>query len=408
MNAGETQRKLSNVNAASFRNGGGVRISREAMVLFLAISLFVMGLSGCAAEESPDQSTPDEELITQTSSSLIWETFRISPDSRRVAYAAELDNMMYMIIDGKPDKLYDGVWIPVFSPDSKRVAYIVKIDYKESVVVDGKEGKQYKEVEDPVFSPNSKRVAYIAKIDDKEFVVVDGREGKQYEEVEDLAFSPDSRYVAYKASMRVAYEAGMQWLEGGILVADDAAGAEKPIVSQDKLVAVELVVVDRKEGKQYYEVGSPVFSPNSKRVAYIAKTDYEEEFVVVDGKEEKQYYGVESPVFSPNSKRVAYMARIDDKEFVVVDGKEGEKYDFYREQHYSWKGLLVFSPDSRHVAYKARVNGKDSVVVGGKAGKRYAQIITQRGGRIIFDSPNSLHYLAAESGIIYLVRTKLE
>lgn len=84
--------------------------------------------------------------------------------------------------------------------------------------------------------------------------------------------------------------------------------------------------------------------------------------VVVDGKEEKQYNGVLALIFSPDSQRVAYMAELGDKQFVVVDGKEAREYD-------------------------------NLIVIGG--------------GRIIFDSSDTLHYLAQEGDDMYLVEEKI-
>ena len=51
--------------------------------------------------------------------------------------------------------------------------------------------------------------------------------------------------------------------------------------------------------------------------------------VVVDGVEGKQYDGIleGTPIFSPDSQRVAYEAEIGNKQFVVVDGVEGKQYD---------------------------------------------------------------------------------
>ena len=98
--------------------------------------------------------------------------------------------------------------------------------------------------------------------------------------------------------------------------------------------------MDGKEGKQYDDVYGLTFSPDSKRVAYWAKAGGKQ-FAVVDGKEGKQYdetgivcyfdlFAVvftHSFTFSPDSKRVAYVAKAGLKYLVVVDGKEGKLYD---------------------------------------------------------------------------------
>lgn len=109
-------------------------------------------------------------------------------------------------------------WIPAsfkISPDSKRVAYAVMEKGKWFVVVDGEEEKryQYVAVGTLIFSPDSKRVAYRARMVDKWFVVVDGEEGKRYDEIGKSTpiFSPDDpdsiHYMALLGSSIYAVEA---------------------------------------------------------------------------------------------------------------------------------------------------------------------------------------------------------
>jgi len=145
-------------------------------------------------------------------------------------------------------------------------------------------------------------------------------------------------------------------------------------------------------------------SPDSKRVAYTAKTG-NKSFVVIDGKEGKRYDGIlraSGPIFSPDSKRVAYGAETGTKQVIVVDGKEGKQYD----------GIAtpgpIFSPDSKHLAYAIVSGSKSFVIVDGKEGKRYNGIINFGGGRIVFDSADSLHYLALKGTGIYLVQENIK
>jgi len=70
---------------------------------------------------------------------------------------------------------------------------------------------------------------------------------------------------------------------------------------------------------------------------------------------------------------------------VVVDGKEGKQYD-------DVEGF-IFSPDSKRLAYKARMRNKAFVVVDGEEGKQYYRLAAEP---IIFDSSDSLHYLASK------------
>ena len=64
---------------------------------------------------------------------------------------------------------------------------------------------------------------------------------------------------------------------------------------------------------------------------------------------------------------------------------------------------FTVSPDSKRVTCRAWMDDKWFVVVDGKEEKRYNAIILVWGGRIIFDSPDSTHYLAMIGNNIHLV-----
>ena len=99
---------------------------------------------------------------------------------------------------------------------------------------------------------------------------------------------------------------------------------------------------------------------------------------------------------------MAYAARVGDKWLVVVDEEEGKEYDDIAQ------GTPIFSPDSKRVAYGAFVGDRQLVVVDGEEGKEYCGIITTGGGRVIFDSPESLHYFALKGDDIYLVEERVK
>jgi len=211
-------------------------MSKKGLIaLCFAVFLLCIGIAVYAQERSADRMV-SEKFITQIDfSSLIPESFKASPDGRRVAYVAKAGNKMFVVVDGKEEKRYDGIGKGslIFSPDSKRVAYVAKSADKWFVVVDGKEEKEYDSI------------SMFSRLKD---VGVKGS----------VIFSPDGKRVAY-------------WTE-----------------AKTKAGSVLCVVVDGKEEKQYDGIGSPIFSPDSKRVAYVAKLG-NMEFVVVDGKEGKRY-----------------------------------------------------------------------------------------------------------------------
>ena len=137
--------------------------------------------------------------------------------------------------------------------------------------------------------------------------------------------------------------------------------------------------------------------------AYAAKAG-DAWFVAVDGKTRKPYDEIAAgtPIFSPDSKRLAYAARAGNRWLLVLDGKEANKYDSIG-QCSPGQSSLVFSPDSRRVAYAANLDNKWFPVVDGQQGNQYDTIINVGGGKIVFDSPNRLHYLALRGNGIYLV-----
>lgn len=322
----------------------------------------------------PDR-TVSESLIAQIDLSAWVESFlRVSPDSRRVAYGVVEDNAALIVVDGKREKKYYDVDIPIFSPNSRRLAYRVQTGKKSLVVVDGNEEKQYDYVNIPIFSPDSQRVAYEAAVGDKWLVVVDGKEGKLYDGIVEgsLTFSPDSRRVAYGAAVGNKH----------------------------------LVIVDGNEGKGYNHLikGSLVFSPDSQRIAYGVAAG-RKRLVVIDGKEQKQYDDIsrDSLIFSPDSRRVAYGAQTSNKQLVVVDGKEEQLYDGILPNH------PLFSPDSQHVVYGAGMAAKWFIVVDGTESDQYDRVVfTSAGGRIIFEASTSFYYLALRASDVYLVRKRFK
>ena len=97
---------------------------------------------------------------------------------------------------------------------------------------------------------------------------------------------------------------------------------------------------------------------------------------------------------------MAYGAQSGNERFVVVDGREGKQYD-------SIGSSLVFSPDSKHLAYAAQSGKKQFVVVDEKEEKQYDRIVLIGEEMVIFDSFDSLHYLAIGDKNIYLVEVKI-
>jgi len=159
---------------------------KRATILCLT-SFLVLGIGiAWAQEQYPDRKAAERLIAPIDSSSWVPDTFKISPDRKRVAYAAQIDDKQLVVLDGIDGRLFDGIvkGSLIFSADSKRFAYIAKEGNKKIVVVDGAEEKPYDEVKtNPMFNPDCRKVVYAAQVGDKVCVVVDGKEGKLYDEI---------------------------------------------------------------------------------------------------------------------------------------------------------------------------------------------------------------------------------
>ncbi len=105
-------------------------------------------------------------------------------------------------------------------------------------------------------------------------------------------------------------------------------------------------------GGGYDRVGRPVFSPDGRSLAFAVGTGQPGQrgtrhFIVRDGiRVSEEYHFVGRPVFSPDGKSLAFAAQVRGKWFVVRDGvKVGGDYDLVSRP--------VFSPDGRSVGFLA-------------------------------------------------------
>ena len=135
------------------------------------------------------------------------------------------------------------------------------------------------------------------------------------------------------------------------------------------------LLVDNRESGPYEDISPPLFSPAGNRLAYYAKRD-KRWFAVIDGEEQASITGkfvpwwlVNKIAFSPDSRRVAYVAFTDnDKGHLVVDGQAWPECQ-------NWRGSPVrFSRDSQHVAVACRLPGLFSQTAVFLDGKELARL----------------------------------
>jgi len=217
----------------------------------------------------------------------------------------------------------------VLSPDRRHVAYVVRQGDSQFVVLDDNAHAPYRAIGigSVIFSANGKSVAYVALQGTETLAVLNGKEHARYADIGDrsIVLSQDGRRVAYAAK-----RAAGQWL----------------------------VRVDNVETETYDEIGTVLFSPNGRRVAYAAKADGQW-YVVVDSKKSKAYDGVAKICFSPDSERVGYIAWKGATRLVVINNEQVGQFSEVGAEG------LVFSPDSKRFALAATLNNRQTAVIDG-------------------------------------------
>ena len=103
----------------------------EVLALFKARGYTVSPVLKWVAVETP---------LATSDSSWIIDSFKASPDSKRVASVAHAGDKYRIVVDGKEGKPYDAIGTHFFSSNSERIAYVAKAGSQMVVVVDGKEG----------------------------------------------------------------------------------------------------------------------------------------------------------------------------------------------------------------------------------------------------------------------------
>ncbi|MHB1000332.1 MAG: hypothetical protein ACYC27_13910 [Armatimonadota bacterium] len=290
-----------------------------------------------------------------------------SPDGRRLAYTICSNNSCTLILDGRKQRFTGFVSHLQFSPDSRRFAYSVS-DLKNNVdrvSVDGRMIGGFQLSSNILFSPDSRHYAYVARYKNHISVVVDGRQtyrsSGEYTNIESLTWSPDSRSLAY---------------------VDNGDGWDKVVRDGRAVFSADIV-------------SAPVFSPDSRHIAYSGIVG-DNARVMLDGKKYDSWKYAQDILmpatgalaFSQDGKHIAYT--VDN--YIVLDKKKGPAYDFVfdwipGEQDYKIDGrtviLQVLSEASMPGTYPIRTVSSTP--------------------RTFFDSPAKVSYLAVKDGWINLI-----
>jgi hypothetical protein len=321
-----------------------------------------------------------------------------SADGSSVGYleGSRLRKKMRVVVNGKPGQVFDGVALrgPQFSPDGRRFSYAANDRSTGNswfYVIDGQRGKAFDALGVSfVFSPDGKRIAYTGHRAQQWFLVVDGEPEGPIEGIVDhsLTFSPDSRRLAYAAAKRDGQ---------AYLVVDGKAGPVHDNIGASLPPGIAANQASMQTAYGLGSVSSVLFSPDSRRIAYLAHFGRIKR-IVVDGKAEdvEMEFLQGGMVFSDDSKRLAYGGRRSgessvDKTFLVVDGKKGADYDAL--------GYFGFSHEGKHIAFTAKKGDKFVIVVDGQERGEYSQVPAGP----VFRSDGVLEFLASDKQSLYRV-----
>src|SRR4030042_5549409 len=263
-------------------------------------------------------------------------TVVVSPDGKRTASCVQVqppaspDIFTYfkgirtVAVDGNPwEKTFLTVWGAVFSQDSNHVAAAVRTGLAQyNIAVDGNtwEGA-YGLVWEPIFKPNSNDVVAPVRTPKGTTLAMNGKPiWGFFFNVWRQRFSPNGQKIA-----AVVCSPFPRWT-----------------------VAVDGTPWNTRFNKA---VLSPVFSPDSKKVAAVVK-DNNKWTAAVDGSVWSDTFdNVWDPMFSPGGDTIIAKAEKNGTFFIVIDGKIGKK-------KYESLWNPVFSPDGEKLLIRCIDRGK--------------------------------------------------
>lgn len=297
-----------------------------------------------------------------------------SPVGHRLAYIGTKGGKQYAVVDSTISAGYQMVAASElsFSADGKHVGYTASTGIGPNpwrVVIDGKEGPGFPNVQRLQFCKDGSRYAYIAQPEnnaEKNNVVVDDKVGPQFAQIQSITLSNDGKHVAY-VGLKPRDPKGTALNPKWVAVIDEQEstpfdqipnvvispdGNHTAFAGTDNSTGhvVSYAFIDSKKSLDYISCDTFLFSPDSQHVAYRATATSGKSVVVLDGRESdahEQIY-VTSMQFSPDSKRLAYIAIDQGRQYVVADGKVGPAYPAIDSR------TLEFTSDSQHYHFRTR------------------------------------------------------
>jgi len=253
-------------------------------------------------------------------------SFSLSGD--HFAYAATRNGVGVLVVDGK--EVLSGIdpsWaFVVFSADGRHTAYQVRLaDNVQHFFVDGADMASHDVGFGPVFSGDGAHYAlsgsdfgkgpdnFVANVSVDAKIRSAFLGGALPDSLSELTFSPDGRRLAF----------------------DRRISAGRPV---GRIYTTHRVEIDGIPDPEFLLVAHIVFSPDSLHYAYLALNGRNKDIgdgvsqiagwsAVVDSKVGSSYQAARGPVFSADSRHVAYAAMRDGHWLMVLDGRTLTDYE---------------------------------------------------------------------------------
>lgn len=307
-----------------------------------------------------------------------------SPDGTRYAYAARMGEEVVVMLDGKElfrakdSQTAPPVSLMQFTPDGKRLYfYSASGDTMQSfrLLMDGKPvTPPFDQTPQPVFSADGSRwllSAGKAKQPSEKFLIIDGKDAGYTGER--AVFSPDGKKVI-SASVGQGKQQllvdGKSIIEGFAIErfrvggnGDIAALVQTSATNRNKQLAINGKLIAGTEG-----ANGVTLSPDGKHWAANGMSGLGLAYwVVLDGKKHKDYKELNSITFSPDSSVCLYYGRDDAGWHAVVNGVESEAYGVVRGSTFARTGnKFAYAagpmPNSMRVYYDGKASPLHGVI----------------------------------------------
>jgi hypothetical protein len=335
--------------------------------------------------------------------------FVSGPSGDRIACLARDGVWMTAVVNTKPGGLYTTVTDPLFGPRDE-FYHLAQKGNAWLLVTNGREGKPYESITDLALMPRSAAPLFIAIEKNHSFLVCGGQEGRRWPQILEVTFTPQDSVPAYVAcdstQWYIVEDTLVRTTELGILVhslryrsqtrepvyvvidagfrsrlkTDGRALSDahmniehispvpdgRHVIFQTADSNTHQVWLDHNDLKVPTGISGPVvFSPDSRRYAFVTASDSGER-VVSDRGETRLFDRVSELQFTPDSGQMVFAARLAGTGFVVREDREGQRYDAV--------AYLKFSPVTRRLAYLAVKDDLTQEVVDDVPGVAYDDI----------------------------------